>query len=191
MGKILIEFFKNCKRYENRRKGLIAVNSDSVYLENLTVLLLEVLKENIELKDRVIFLQKEISNIQNIFEREREDLKQNLTAQIAKHILDVSDNLKRISEAAEKSNDIKAIIEGIEMTNKEIGKVLSSLEIKKLEVIGRVFDPNIHEFGGSREIPELEDNIIIDVIRDGYIFKNKVIRPAIVIVNSKKETTTT
>ena len=167
------------------------MNSVSVYLENLTVLLLEVLKENIELKDRVIFLQKEISNIQNIFEREREDLKQNLTAQIAKHILDVSDNLKRISEAAEKSNDIKAIIEGIEMTNKEIGKVLSSLEIKKLEVIGRVFDPNIHEFGGSREIPELEDNIIIDVIRDGYIFKNKVIRPAIVIVNSKKETTTT
>jgi len=77
------------------------------------------------------------------------------------------------------------------MTNKEINKVLSSLEIKKVEVIGKTFDPNIHEFGGSRDIPELDDNIVIDVIRDGYILKNKVIRPAIVVVNSKKETTST
>ena len=60
-----------------------------------------------------------------------------------------------------------------------------------VEVIGKTFDPNIHEFGGSRDIPELDDNIVIDVIRDGYILKNKVIRPAIVVVNTKKETTTT
>jgi len=167
------------------------VNRDSVYLENLTVLFLEVLKENIELKDRVNYLQKEITNIRNIYDREREDLKLNITAQIAKCILDVSDNLNRIAEAAQKSGDVKAIIEGIEMTNKEINKVLSSLEIKKVEVIGKTFDPNIHEFGGSRDIPELDDNIVIDVIRDGYILKNKVIRPAIVVVNSKKETTST
>lgn len=167
------------------------MNRDSVYLENLTVLFLEVLKENIELKDRVNYLQREVSNIRNIYDREREDLKLNLTAQIAKHILDISDNLKRITEAAQKSNDIKAIIEGIEMTSKEISKVLSSLEIEKVEVIGKPFDPNIHEFGGSREIKELDDNVIIDVIRDGYAFKNKVIRPAIVVVNSKKVTTST
>ena len=99
------------------------MNRDSVYLENLTVLFLEVLKENIELKDRVNYLQKEISNIRNIYDREREDLKLNITAQIAKCILDVSDNFNRIAEAAQKSGDVKAIIEGIEMTSKEISKV--------------------------------------------------------------------
>jgi len=163
------------------------VSRDSIYLENICILLLEILKENTELKGINSFLNREISNMQNILNRERENLKLSLTAQIAGHLLDVSDGLKRISEAAQKSNDIKVIVEGIEMTDKEINKVLNSLEIEKQLPLGKVFDPNLHEFGGTREIKELEDNVIVDIIRDGYVFRDKVIRPAIVVVNSKKE----
>lgn len=162
------------------------MSRDSIYLENLIVLFLELLKENIESNEKNAFLQGEIFNMRNIYNRERENLKLNLTAQVAKHLLDVSDNLRRIHIAAQESNDVKTIISGIEMIEKEVSKVLSSLEIEKEEPIGKIFDPNLHEFGGSREIPGVEDNIIVDVIRDGYIFKDKVIRPAIVIVNSKK-----
>lgn len=163
------------------------MSRESVYLENICVLLLEVLKENLDLKETNVYLSKEIFNMRNIFEKERQNLELNLTAQIAKHLLDVADDLRRISEASKKSSDINAIIDGIAMTEKELNKVINSLGIEKQSPLGKPFDPNVYELGGTKEIPELEDNIVVDVIRDGYMFKDKVIRPSIVMVNSKKE----
>lgn len=163
------------------------MSRESVYLENICVLLLEVLKENLDLKETNVYLSKEILNMRNIFEKERQNLELNLTAQIAKHLLDVADDLRRISEASKKSSDINVIIDGIAMTEKELNKVINSLGIEKQSPLGKPFDPNAYELGGTKEIPELEDNIVVDIIRDGYMLKDKVIRPSIVMVNSKKE----
>lgn len=172
----------------NWNKGKeIDVSRETVNLENICVLLLEILKENIDLKESNIYLNKEISNVRNVFKNEHKNLEINLTAQIAKYLLDVADNLARISEASKKCNDVNVIIEGINMTEKELSKAINTLGIEKQAPLGKLYDPNLYEFGGTKEITDLDDNVIIEVIRDGYTFKDRIIRPSIVIVNSKKK----
>jgi molecular chaperone GrpE len=163
------------------------MSRDSVYLENLSIMLMEILKESENLKKDNQSLLQELSKVQSIFSRERAQLKINLTAEISKHLLDASDNILRIINASKTCNDMNTIIEGIVMTGNELTKVLSSLDIQKQNPLGKYYDPNYYELGGVRDLENLDDNMILEVIRDGYTLQDKVIRPALVIVNSRKK----
>jgi molecular chaperone GrpE len=163
------------------------MSRDSVYLENLSIMLMEILKENENLKKENQSLLQELSKVQSIFSRERAQLKINLTAEISKHLLDASDNILRIINASKTCDDMNTIIEGIVMTGNELTKVLSSLDIQKQNPLGKYYDPNYYELGGVRDLENLDDNMILEVIRDGYTLQDKVIRPALVIVNSRKK----
>lgn len=163
---------------------------DSIYVENLTNLYMEIMRENGEIRDINAYLSREMSNMQGIFEREKINQKACLTAEVAKHLLDLSDHMGRIREAAEKSNNLEAILSGMQMINKEMEKVLGSLNIQKQNPIGQPYDPNLYELGGMKTLDGFESNIIVEVIRDGFVCSNRVIRPALVLVNVKKDSAT-
>ena len=163
------------------------MSRDSIYLQNLSVLLMESLSETENLKRENNSLIQELSRVQSIFNRERSQLKTNLTAEISKHLIDASDNLERIINASKTCNDMNTIMEGIVMTGNELSKVLNSLEIKKQNPMGKYFDPNFYELGGVKDLENLDDNMILEVVRDGYTLSDKVIRPALVIVNCRRK----
>ena len=176
------------KKFWNTKKIEIDTEwKDSVFIENLTALYLELQRENQAIRESNGFLTHEISNIRNIFEREKIHQKACITAEVAKHLFDVSDHMLRIKAAAEKTENLVTVLEGMELINKEFEKMFQSLDVEKMYPIGKKFDPNLHELGGIISMEGIDDDMVIQVVQDGYLCQQKVIRPAIVLVNKKKK----
>lgn len=160
---------------------------DSVFVEDMTALYLELQRENQQIRESNGYLAKEISNIRNIFEREKIHQKACITAEVAKHLFDVADHMSRIKSAAEKTENLETVLEGMDLISKEFEKMFQSLGVEKMVPIGKKFDPNLHELGGILSIEGFDDDLIVQVVQEGYLCQQKVIRPAIVLVNKKKK----
>lgn len=81
----------------------------------------------------------------------------------------------------------KTVLEGLIMIEKQLNTALQSLKVEKIEAIGKVFDPNLHNALAIIEDSSLEDNIIKEEYQSGYKLNDKVIRHSQVIVNKKEE----
>lgn len=97
-------------------------------------------------------------------------------------LLPVLDNFELALLAAEDSKDFERLIRGIEMVYGELKDVLRKEGLRVIESIGKQFDPQVHEAVMQVHSDEHEDNTIVDVLRQGYTFKGKVMRPAMVKV---------
>ncbi len=75
-------------------------------------------------------------------------------------------------------------LKGIEGTLQKLDKVLEELGVKKIEAVGKKFDPNFHE--AIREVPGEEDGIVVEDLQTGFELNGKVIRPSQVVI-AKKE----
>jgi len=186
-----VRFIKKGKKVKKLWNQNMTENSpewkDGVFVENLTALYLELQRENQLIRESNSYLSQEINNIRNIFDRERIHQKACITAEVAKHLFDVSDHMVRIKTAAEKTENLSTILEGMELVNKEFERMFQSLGVEKMDPIGKKFDPNLYELGGILSLEGIEDDIVIQVIQDGYLCQKKVIRPSIVVVNKKKK----
>lgn len=151
---------------------------------------IEALKaENSELKDRYLRLAAEMDNLRRRTEREIKDAKTYSAAAFARDMLAVSDNLRRAIEAipaeARAGGDAGfiALVEGVEMTERSMLSALERHGVKKIEPNGQKFDPNFHQ--AMFEVPnaELPANTVIQVVQDGYVIGDRVLRPAMVGVS--------
>ena len=151
---------------------------------------IEVLKaENAELKDKFLRLAAEMDNLRRRTERDVKDAKTYSVAAFARDMLSVSDNLRRGLEAvpaearASGEAGLMALVEGVEMTERAMLAALERHGVKKLEPAGQKFDPHFHQ--AMFEVPntELPNNTVIQVVQDGYVIGDRVLRPAMVGVS--------
>ena len=77
---------------------------------------------------------------------------------------------------------MKALIEGVELTERELLKVLEKNGVKKFSPEGEKFDPNVHQAMYEMEHPELPPGHVAQVIQAGYMIGDRVLRPAMVAV---------
>lgn len=137
-----------------------------------------------EYLDHLIRLKAEFENYKKRVEKERGEYVRFANSQLILQILPVIDNLKLAIENAKFSKDIQ-ILRGMEMVFKSLEEILIKNGLEKIETEGKTFDPHVHEaveFVESEEIPE---NTIIEEIKEGYIFNNRVIRPAKVKISKR------
>ena len=142
--------------------------------------------ENAELRDKYLRLAAEMDNLRRRTERDVKDAKAYSVAGFARDMLAVSDNLRRALEAipagARESGDagLKALIEGVEMTERSMLAALERHGVKKLEPTGQKFDPNFHQ--AMFEVPnsEVPNNTVVQVVQAGYTIGERVLRPAMV-----------
>jgi molecular chaperone GrpE len=99
---------------------------------------------------------------------------------IAMDILPVLDNFQRALSTSEDKEDL--FYTGISMIEKQFIEALAKNNIVEIEALGKEFDPNFHHAVSTLESEE-ESGIIIEVLQKGYSIKEKVIRPAMVIVS--------
>lgn len=148
--------------------------------------LLRLAAENEEMKDKALRLAAEMENLRRRTARDVQDARTYAIAAFARDMLSVSDNLGRALEAipaeAKASGDagFKALIEGVEMTERAM---LSSLErhgVKKIEPQGERFDPNFHQ--AMFEVPDasVPSTTVVQVVQTGYVIGDRVLRPAMV-----------
>jgi molecular chaperone GrpE len=142
--------------------------------------------ENAELKDRALRVMAEMENLRRRTEKEIKDIRQYAVAGFARDVLTVSDNLRRALEAlpsnARDSADqgLTALIEGVEMTERELLNQLDKHGVKKLDPMGQKFDPNFHQAMFEVPNPNVPNNTDVQVVPAGYAIADRVLRPALV-----------
>ncbi|WP_273333931.1 nucleotide exchange factor GrpE [Dictyoglomus turgidum] len=134
---------------------------------------------------KYVRLQAEFENFRQRLRREKEEWQEIANARLLKEIVEIMDNFQLALESIKHTRKKDAIIEGIQMIYKQFENLLEKEGVVKMETIGKNFDPNLHEAVGIEEVSDGEDNVILKEISPGYLFKNRLLRPARVIVSKK------
>ena len=162
-------------------------HKSSMSKKDLNKKLEEVEKEKNEFSDRLLRTMAEFDNYRKRVAREKEDLIKYGNEKFAFDILSVMDNFERSLEQARKSQEVEPVIEGIEMIRKQFVSALEKFHIKPFESVGESFDPERHEAMAQQEHDEYEENTVIEEYQKGYFLKEKLLRPARVIVSKSTE----
>jgi molecular chaperone GrpE len=141
-----------------------------------------------EFKDKLLRTLAEMENLRKRTDREVADARLYGNASFARDVLAVADNMQRAfdamgSELREQSDPkVKALVEGVELTERELLKVLEKHGVKKFSPAGEKFDPNFHQAMYEIENPQLPPGHVAQVIQAGYMLGERVLRPAMVAV---------
>ncbi|KAL3851175.1 hypothetical protein ACJIZ3_013057 [Penstemon smallii] len=144
------------------------------------------------MKDKVLRTYAEMENVKERTRRESENTKKFAIQNFAKSLLDVADNLSRASSAAKESyskieaskdtagavQQLKILLEGVEMTEKQLSEVFKKFGLEKYDPIDEEFDPNRHN--AVFQVPDASkpaDHVAV-VLKSGYMLHDRVIRPA-------------
>jgi molecular chaperone GrpE len=155
----------------------------------------EARREAAEYRDKLLRTLAEMENLRKRTEREVLDARLYGIAGFARDVLAVADNMHRALEAIgpelRESPDakVKALIEGVELTERELLKTLEKNGVRKFSPQGERFNPNIHQ--AMYEIPtsDLPPGQVAEVIQAGYMIGDRVLRPALVAVSKAVQKT--
>ena len=161
-------------------------------------LLLNLYNKLIELEEEIVLLKKEkllaLADSQNANKRADKrivDATKYANTNLCKSLVDVADNLQRaiisIPQDEIDTDVIKKLITGVQMTSKELSSVLESQGVSKIDSLHKKFDPNLHQAMQKIKNDKFESGTIIEVIQDGYMIVDRLLRPAMVIVSEKKD----
>lgn len=127
--------------------------------------------------------QAELENFRRRTQREIEQNRQYQALPLIRDLLPALDNLQRAIKAAETTQSIKDLVQGVEMVAMQINDVFSRYSATRIEAQGKPFDPNLHE--AIQQLPsEYPAMTVIDEIEPGYVLHDRVVRPSKVIVSS-------
>jgi len=143
-------------------------------------------RELTEAKDRVLRTLAEMENLRRRTTREVEDARAYGISRFARDVLDIADNLQRALDAvpadtrAAADPGLKALLEGVELTEKSLHSALEKNGVKKFDPAGQKFDPNVHQ--AMYEVPDesVPSGTVVHVVQAGYMIGDRILRPALV-----------
>jgi len=143
-------------------------------------------KEAAGLKDRLLRTLAEMENLRRRTDREVADARTYGVTNFARDILAVADNMERAMQALDDEirdkadAGVKALLDGVELTERELIKVMEKHGVKKIEPQGQKFDPNLHQ--AMFEIPDasVPAGTVVQIMQPGYTIGDRVLRPALV-----------
>ena len=141
-------------------------------------------KAEAEVKSRLVRLQADFENYKKRTQKEKSEVYTFAMDSFMTKLLPVIDNLER-AEAAADDDSKDSYREGVQMVFKELMNVLNGEGLQEIDALGKAFDPNFHHGVAVGEDVDKPDQEILEVFQKGYLFKEKVIRAAMVKVNQK------
>ncbi len=146
-------------------------------------------EEKDALKDQMLRLAADMENLRRRTKREVADTRQYAISNFARDVLSIGDNLDRaISTVSEEEKEgagttLAALVEGVEMTGREMVRVFAKHGVTKEEPIGEKFDPNRHQAVFEVPNPSVASGMVVQVMQAGYMLGDRVLRPAMVGVS--------
>ena len=137
-----------------------------------------------EARQNVLYAQAETQNVRRRLEQEKQTAATYAATAFARDMLNVKDNLDRalaaVPDDLRQDERIKSLLTGIEATSRELDSVFSRNGISRVESRGQARDPNKHQ--AMIELPhdEAEPGTIVQEMQPGYMFKDRLLRPALV-----------
>jgi molecular chaperone GrpE len=138
--------------------------------------------------DRLLRVSAEFENYKKRTAREMADFKKYANQSLLRELLPVIDNLDlAIKAAAEASDNTDAcLLDGVELTRKEILKVFENFNVEPIDALGKPFDPNFHEAVMREESDEHPENTVVNELQKGYLMHDRLLRPSMVVVAMPK-----
>src|ERR1700744_4880969 len=146
-------------------------------------------RELAEMKDRLLRTLAEMENLRKRTEREVTDARLYGVASFARDVLGVADNIRRALDAvppearAHANAGMKALVDGVELTERELLKALEKSGVRQFSPRGEKFDPNIHQAMFEVPNPSGPAARVVEVVAPGYMIGERVLRPAMVGVS--------
>ncbi len=170
-------------RPENQKaKDAEGEKKEPTPLEKLQGQLAEKTREAAENYDKWLRLMAEFDNFKKRTQKEKADLMKFSNESLLRSILPILDNLERAIDHGKGSQNNTSLLEGLEITLRQFLNTLERFGVKPLSARGEVFDPEKHEAVSQQE-SEQEPNRVISEIEKGYIYQDRLLRPARVIVS--------
>ncbi|MCD6574305.1 nucleotide exchange factor GrpE [Candidatus Aerophobetes bacterium] len=144
-------------------------------------------REAEEYLDHLKRLKAEFENYKKRMVKERQQIVTWAIEDLIKEFLPVLDDLERAIDSASISQDFSSLIQGIKMVYDHFKQLLKKKGLEEISAQGEEFDPNLHEAIMRIESDEHPDNVVVEEMRKGYKFKDRVLRPAMVKVNRRKK----
>ena len=154
--------------------------------ENLQTLLDAEKKRSEDYLSRLRYLQADFENLRKRCDRQIQQVSQYSNERIIIQLLEVVDELELAVKTAQTTNSAQTLVEGVQMTLKRLRKVLEQEGVTEIESRGKLFDPSKHNAIAAEERDDVENCVVIEEVRKGYMMKEKVIRPSVVKVAVKK-----
>jgi molecular chaperone GrpE len=139
-----------------------------------------------ELNNKYLRLYAEFDNYRRRVNRDKEEQSKYGNESLVYELLPVIDSLELALKHA--PEELQAgLVQGVEMTLKELQRTLEKFGVSKIEAAGKEFDPSIHHAMMQVEREDLEEKMVAEELRTGYLYRDKVLRPSLVAVSLKPQ----
>ncbi len=136
-----------------------------------------------ELEDKNLRISAEMINTLRRKDEDNARVMKYANESLIEDILNVVDNFDRALNQNSNSEDVVNYQKGMKMIYDNLISILEKYEVKEIEALDKEFDPTYHQAVMTEKVEGKESNIVIEVLRKGYMYKDKVIRPAMVKVS--------
>lgn len=143
---------------------------------------IELLKGEIEsLNNEILRSKADLINYRKRKDEETSNLLKYCNSDLILSLLNVVDNFERALVLDDEA--FKSYLDGFKLIYNQVIDILNSYEVKEIEALDKVFDPMYHQSVATKKDDTKESGVVLEVFKKGYTYKDKVLRPAMVIIN--------
>lgn len=134
-------------------------------------------------RDRYLRLAAEYDNYRKRTAREKQEAESRGQADLVKAIIDPLDDIARFAHVDPAATDSTTLVQGVEMVEKKLAKILGAAGLEVINPVDQSFDPALHEAVATEPaVAKEDDHVVARVYQLGYLFKGQLLRPARVVV---------
>jgi molecular chaperone GrpE len=153
-------------------------------IEELQLALLAKAEEAKSLNDKYLRLAAEFDNYKRLIQRDQRDQIRFCNESLLKELLPVVDNLERAIKASREGGNNEALIQGVDLTLKQLTGALSRFHVTPVQTIGQPFDPAMHQAVVSIASEKVPAQHVLDELQRGYLLHDRILRAAMVSVST-------
>jgi molecular chaperone GrpE len=141
-------------------------------------------EEVTSLNDKYLRLAAEFDNYKRLIQRDQRDQIRFGNEHLLKELLPVVDNLERAIKSSREGGGSDVLIQGVDLTLKQLMGALTRFHVVTVETVGRPFDPATHQAVTSIESEKIPKQHVIDELQRGYLLHDRILRAAMVSVSA-------
>ena len=132
------------------------------------------------------YLQADFDNYRKRIQKDSENQTFHEIDRLILEIIEIRDNIDRALKSVNNESKMKSVKNGLEIIKQRIESLISNEGVEDIKSLKELFNPSFHEVVSIGERDDLEDNLITNEIRKGYLIKGRVLRTSLVEVNKRK-----
>jgi len=136
-----------------------------------------------EKHDKLLYLHAEFENFKKRNLKEKYEFQKYSNESILKSLLSVVDHLEKACE--HEAQETESVLAGVKMTLKELNSLLDRYGVTEIECVGKPFDPHMHEAVSQEPTDKMKPNHVLKEYQKGYLYKDRLLRPARVVVSQE------